>query len=183
MGEDRVRWSPQVGPMFGLAEGEAPASYEAYMDLVHPDDRAALQGDVRAALESGSDYRREFRALWPDGTVRWLASRAHVVTDGDGEAVSIVGVISDVTDRKRADVSAEFLARAGAVLAESLAVGPTLDRVARLAVPELADWCAVNLVGEDGGLEQVAVAHQDQTRVELARDTQDDVAVLAVRSR
>ena len=170
VGEDRVRWSPQVGPMFGLAAGEAPPSYEAYMDLVHPDDRATLAADVRGAVESGEDYQREFRAVWPDGTCRWLASRAHALSDAGGETTAIVGLIADVTERRRRLAAAEYLARAGGVLAESLAVEPTLERIAALAVPDLADWCAVNLLGEDGRLQQVAVAHQDPARVALARD-------------
>jgi PAS domain S-box-containing protein len=170
VGEDRVRWSPSVGPMFGLQEGESPASFEEYLELVHPDDRARLQSEVRQALESGQDYNREFRTRWADGTVRWLSSRAHVLSGEDGAPAAIVGLIADTTERRLRALAAEFLARAGTVLAESLAVEPTLERVAQLAVPELADWCSVSLASEGGGVENVAVAHQDPARVALARE-------------
>jgi PAS domain S-box-containing protein len=169
VGEDNVRWSELVGPMFGLAHGESPASYDAYLRLIHPDDRPGLQEQVRTALERGEDYEREHRALWADGTVRWVHSRAHVVRGEDGAVRSIVGLISDVTERKQRAVAAEYLAEASVVLAESLAVEPTLERIAELAVPALADWCTVHLADEERGISQVTVTHQDPAKVELAR--------------
>ncbi len=63
-----------------------------------------------------------------------------------------------------------FLAEASAVLASSLDYQVTLDRLARLAVPELADWCVVDMVAEDGSIRQLAVAHPDPARVALAWD-------------
>ena len=62
-----------------------------------------------------------------------------------------------------------FLAEAGRVLGSSLDVEETLQRVARLVVPRMADWCAIELPDERGELEQLAVAHVDPTKVETAR--------------
>jgi PAS domain S-box-containing protein len=167
---DDVRWSPNLGPMYGLQRGESPASYEAYSELVHPDDRDGLAADVAKAVSEGRGYEREYRALWPDGrTLRWLHSRAHVLPGDDGRPQAVLGVITDITDRKRRERASEFLAQAGAVLAQSLEESATLERIAQLAVPELADWCSVHLADENGVLRQVAVAHQDPARVELAR--------------
>jgi PAS domain S-box-containing protein len=76
--------------------------------------------------------------------------------------------------RARAEQAREqldFLARASALLAESLELEPTLQRVAQLAVPRIADWCAVDLADE-GGIRNVAVAHVDPGKVELARALQ-----------
>jgi PAS domain S-box-containing protein len=67
----------------------------------------------------------------------------------------------------------EFLARASAELASSLDYEATLATVARLAVPEMADWCAVDLLDEDGGIRRLAVAHQDPARVERVRHLQE----------
>ncbi len=63
-----------------------------------------------------------------------------------------------------------FLAEASEVLAASLKVDETLERIANLAVPRLADWCAIDMLGADGAIELVAVAHVDPSKVELARD-------------
>ena len=66
-----------------------------------------------------------------------------------------------------------FLAEAGAALSFSLDYRVTLTRVAHLAVPQLADWCAVDVLGEDGSLERLAVAHQDPEKVTLAYELQE----------
>src|SRR5205807_3945665 len=63
-----------------------------------------------------------------------------------------------------------FLAGASEALAELLDVPSVLQRVAGLAVPHFADWCAVDLLAPDGTLERVAVAHPDPKQVERARD-------------
>ncbi len=63
----------------------------------------------------------------------------------------------------------QFLADASTLLASSLDVEATLERIAELAVPQFADWCAVGLVGDGGRLEPVAVAHRDPAKVEVGR--------------
>jgi PAS domain S-box-containing protein len=68
---------------------------------------------------------------------------------------------------------AAFLAEAGRVLSASLDYEATLKAVARLAVPAIADWCAVDIVGERGSLQRLAVAHVDPQKIELARVLQE----------
>ncbi len=68
---------------------------------------------------------------------------------------------------------AAFLADAGTALSASLDYQATLKAVARLAVPTIADWCAVDVVGEKGALERLAVAHVDPQKIELARTLQE----------
>jgi signal transduction histidine kinase len=72
-------------------------------------------------------------------------------------------------DAAWAEQRATFLAEAGAVLASSLEYDETLRRIARLAVPRFADWCAVDIVGDHGAIERLAVAHVDEEKIELAR--------------
>jgi GAF domain-containing protein len=66
-----------------------------------------------------------------------------------------------------------FLAEASEVLASSLDYRATLASVARLAVPTLADWCAVDVLGEDGSLERLAVEHQDPEKIRLAHELEE----------
>src|SRR5436190_22367529 len=63
-----------------------------------------------------------------------------------------------------------FLLRASELLGESLDYEETLQRVADLAVPDVADWCSVDLIDDDGSIQQVAVAHIDPEKVALARE-------------
>ena len=66
-----------------------------------------------------------------------------------------------------------FLAEASSTLASSLDYKTTLASIARLAVPYLADWCAVDVTGEDGAIQRLAVAHVDLAKVEMVRELED----------
>jgi PAS domain S-box-containing protein len=102
---------------------------------------------------------------------RWSRVQSTPVFDRNGEVRLAINVIEDITDLKRAEHGHRFLAEASHLLAASLDYADTLRTVARLAVPEVADWCAVDLATGDA-VERVAVAHVDPARVELAREVQ-----------
>jgi len=98
---------------------------------------------------------------------RWSRIKAQPLRALDGRVTQAINVIEDITDLKQAEETQRLLAEAGRVLAGSLDPEDTLQRVAWLAVPELADWCMVDIVGERG-LERAAVGHADPARAELA---------------
>jgi PAS domain S-box-containing protein len=124
---------------------------------------AAMRGERAEPLLVRSLDRRS-------GLERWLLHKATPVLDQDGQVSLIVNVIEDLTDVKRAELGQRLLAEAGKELASSLDYEQTLQRVAALAVPQLADWCGVRIRGPDDQLEQVAVAHVDPQKVALARE-------------
>ena len=76
----------------------------------------------------------------------------------------------DITSQKRADEASRYLTKASDILNRSLDYQETLQELARLVVPELADWCTVDIVGAGGALSRVAVAHVDPERVRLAQE-------------
>jgi PAS domain S-box-containing protein len=102
------------------------------------------------------------------GEERWLLTKASALHDDSGAIELVINVIEDVTAEKRAQMRARFLAAAGQALASSLDYQETLRTVAGLAVPQVADWCVVDLLDDEGDHEQVAVAHVDAARVALA---------------
>jgi PAS domain S-box-containing protein len=104
------------------------------------------------------------------GTVRWLSLKATPVPDEMGSLALVVSVVEDITQEKRRELSQRLLAQAGRELASSLDFEQTLQRVARLAVPVLGDWCRVAIRGAGNTLDQVAIAHADPAKVALARD-------------
>jgi PAS domain S-box-containing protein len=105
------------------------------------------------------------------GEERWTTIAATPVLDDRGRAVLAINVFRDVTESKRTEEAWRFLAEATAVLASSLEFETTLASVARLAVPHMADWCTVDLVGEgDAVRDQLAIAHVDPAKVEIARE-------------
>jgi PAS domain S-box-containing protein len=104
------------------------------------------------------------------GKALWLLHKATPVFDDDGALSLAVNVIEDITREKRAELTQRLLAEAGRELSSSLDYEQTLRDVARLAVPDFADWCGVSIRGAGPTLQQVAVAHVDPERVALARD-------------
>ena len=96
------------------------------------------------------------------GEERWLIVRASAITDpDDGSIAYAVNVFENVTEMKRAQLAERFMSRASQLLASSMDYTETLEQVARLAVPQLADWCAVDVLDERGELARVAVHHSD----------------------
>ena len=102
------------------------------------------------------------------GEEHWLVLKAAAVRDAEGEMEAAVTIIEDVTITKRLQLQSEFLARAATLLASSLDYQQTLRNVAGLVVPEIADWCAVDLFDADGRREPVALAHIDPAGLEVA---------------
>jgi len=102
------------------------------------------------------------------GADRWSRIQSTPVFDAEGAVRLAINVVEDISEIKRAEEGHRFLAEASRVLAGSLDYEETLGAVARLAVPHIADWCAVDLADGDE-LARVAVAHVDPAKVELAR--------------
>jgi PAS domain S-box-containing protein len=103
------------------------------------------------------------------GEERWLIVRSSAIADPDsGRVVYAVNVFENITELKRAQLAERFMAEASRVLASSMDYAETLTRIARLAVPQIADGCAVDVVGEGGEIERVAVHHGDPAMRALA---------------
>jgi two-component system, chemotaxis family, CheB/CheR fusion protein len=100
-----VEWSDTIEPMFGLAIGSFNNTYKAFLDIVHPDDRTILNEAVRACIESGVEYDVEHRIVLPDGSIRWMAETGDVQRRADGSAISMTGVVRNITDRRLAQAA------------------------------------------------------------------------------
>jgi PAS domain S-box-containing protein len=93
---------------FGRKPNE-PFSYQDLLAAVHPDDRARRLEVLNLAIATGSDYSIEYRNSWPDGSRHWVDVRARAVRRPDGSLKSLVGVCSDITARKVAEIEREAL--------------------------------------------------------------------------
>jgi len=98
------------------------------------------------------------------GKELWLRARARTVPGPDGEALYAVTAFEDVTELKEAEFAQTLLARTGELLTISNDYAETVERLAALPVPQLADWCSIFAPRADGTLEQVAIAHRDAER-------------------
>ncbi len=165
---NEVQWTDNLEAILGLAPNTFGKTFEAFRNLVHPDDRQAVEETVQRAIDERSKYEIEFRSIWPDGSIHWYVSKARIFTDSQGEPLRVVGVCLDVSERKRSEETSRFLSDASAVLSATVDYESTFRQVAQLSVPFFADWCIVDIVNKDGQLERVAIVHQDPVKLQAA---------------
>ncbi len=145
-----------------------------FPEITHPDDRDEDFGLFRRMVTGETrEYASEKRYVRKDGTVVWVSVNAALIRDAAGQPLHTVATIEDITERKRNEYALRFLVEASRTLSSSLDYRETLTSMARLAVPRLADWCAVDVLEEDGSVNNLAVAHQDPEKVALARELQE----------
>jgi serine phosphatase RsbU (regulator of sigma subunit) len=101
------------------------------------------------------------------GESRWERLKTAPLRDSDGHVVAAVTIIEDITAVKMAEVRTRVLADSGRILASTLDYEQTLRNVADVAVPDLADWCAVELIDADMRRRPVVVTHRGDEHHEL----------------
>jgi PAS domain S-box-containing protein len=121
----KVTWSENLEELHGQPPRSFRGTLDAFMDLVHPDDRARVQAALRQSLADGSAYEIEFRALRSDGGIEWIFGRGEVEMRG-GRPVRLTGLASNVTERKRAEEGRQLLA-AIVSSSEDAVISKTLD--------------------------------------------------------
>lgn len=95
-----LRWSEEVYRLFGRSPDTLSASYEAFLQAVHPDDRDKVVASVEKALTQGR-YQISHRVLWPDGSIRHMQEMGRVSYGKDGHPLRMVGTVQDITEAQR----------------------------------------------------------------------------------
>ncbi len=142
------------------------------IDQVHPDDRRMARRVWHHSLKSGEPYEVQYRLYHaPSASYRWVIGRAYPTLNGAGKPVKWYGTCTDIDEHKRAAQLQTFLAEASNQMNKSLDYLTNLEKVATLCVPEIADWCSVDMYNEaKGTIDQVVVAHADPQKISLARE-------------
>jgi PAS domain S-box-containing protein len=160
-----------------------------FQEITHPDD---LEGDLaqvkRLLAGELQTYVLEKRYLRKDGSTVWVNLTVSLVRDASGEPAYFIAAVEDITARKQTEEERDLLlvkeqlaraeavearrrlallAAAGPALSASLDYAKTLEGITRLLVPELADWCLLDVVEEDGSIKQLAAAHADPEKEDL----------------
>jgi PAS domain S-box-containing protein len=187
-----LSWNKGAQQITGYAADEIIGRH---FSLFYPGE-SVRAGRPERALEIASSTGRLEEETWrirKGGDQFWASVVLTAVRDERGQLRGFIKIVRDLSERREADANShrlaietaareaaqesqirlKFLADAGAALAESLDHIATLARVARLAVPILADWCAVSVADENGNFRRVAVVHRDPAKRELARTYQD----------
>jgi PAS domain S-box-containing protein len=190
VGGNAVSWSDELYRMFGLEPQSEPCTFESYLARVHPGDRERVGAILERAVREGGGFDFEQRIVRPRGEVRTLHSRGHAIAGKNGETVRLVGTSQDVTGQRdaaarelellheqalrrvaeQAEKRSRLLAEVSRNLASSLDFEVTLRNLAFTVVPDVADWCTIDVVGEDGRTHRVVTAHPDPEKQRLAEE-------------
>jgi diguanylate cyclase (GGDEF)-like protein/PAS domain S-box-containing protein len=103
VGADTVTWSEVLYQIYGIDPHEHEATFGGYLERLHPDDRERVTAAIERALAEQCSFAFDERIVRPDGAIRILASRGHVVTGSDGRPERMVGICQDVTESRRAE--------------------------------------------------------------------------------
>ncbi len=112
-------WSDELYRIYGTEPRSFNASYEKFMEFIHPDDRAHVQAVHAEAFRTCEPYHMEERIVRADGDVRVLATTGEVATDAEGRPARIYGICRDVTDQRRAENAARRQSERFEALVES----------------------------------------------------------------
>jgi len=108
---DRIRWSEELYRMFGLKPQQFEATFAAFLDSVHPDDRERVKHTIAAAFDSLQPFEFEHRIVRAtDDEVRVMQARGRILTDAAGRVVRMTGSGQDITERKQAEQHLQQLA-------------------------------------------------------------------------
>jgi len=162
-----------------------------FQDTTHPDDLEGDLAQMRLLLEGElQTYTMEKRYLRKGGPEVWVNLTVSLVRDASGKPAYFIAVVEDISERKKTEEERDLLlvreqlaraeavaarrrltllAAAGPALAASLDYEQTLEDITRLLVPELADWCLLDIVEDDGSVNQLAAAHAEEEKEDLLR--------------
>ncbi|MEH2326696.1 MAG: PAS domain S-box protein [Nostoc sp.] len=144
-----------------------------FQSLTHPDDlEVDWENGRRVLAKEISGYSLEKRYIRKDGSIVWVNLTSSAVWDTKGQPKYALGIIEDISkrqvalhERKQVETTQKFLVEASTLLAASLDYEITLESVANLAVPTLADWCIVDVFQKDWSSKQIAIAIADPTKL------------------
>ena len=101
---ETIHWSQETYRLYGFdPEGGMPP-FEALLQRIHPEDRGRFVDDLERAIRERANYEMIFRAVLPDGTLKYILGIGHPVFNASGDVVEFVGAVMDITERKRAEV-------------------------------------------------------------------------------
>ncbi|HEY2475084.1 MAG TPA: SpoIIE family protein phosphatase [Candidatus Cybelea sp.] len=147
---------------------EGSSLEDQWATAVHRDDFRRTRQEVKKGIKSGSPFELELRLMRADGESRWFSVNISPL-EASARGKGWLGICTDIDDYKRQGQRFEFLAQAGEVLAESLDLDTTLNRLLAIIVPEFGDWAAIDLFDEIDRLKTVAVIHADPKKMRLVR--------------
>jgi PAS domain S-box-containing protein len=130
--DNRIVWTREHERLWGFAPGEFDGTYASFQSRVHPDDLAQIDAGLARAMARRDPYAAEFRVVWPDGSVHWVAGRGEFIFDATDRQARMYGTVTEITERKRTEAALrESEARLRLVIEHAPAALAVFDRELR----------------------------------------------------
>lgn len=97
---DKLIWDDRVYELYGVEQEKFPANYEAWLNLLHPEDVDNANRTINSAINDQQDYQTEFRIVLPDGSIKYIKAFGQVLRDSNGIPVRMIGINYDITEQK-----------------------------------------------------------------------------------
>lgn len=155
---DRLTWSDEIYRIFEIDPAHFGASYEAFVETIHPEDREMVNQAYLDSVRNRRRYEIEHRLLMPDGRVKYVRERGETFYDAEGKPVRSIGTVQDITEVKRAAEALEWSEAFNRALSESVPDGiVTIDEHGRIvtfnpAAERIFGYRSEEVIGRNVGL-------------------------------
>ena len=161
-----IQWISETGKDALCISDLSAVIGKSWIDFWQGEERVSAREAVQAAARGGTGNLVGRMTI--DGRTRWWDVVVTPILDANGQPEKLLAVSRDITERKQDEQTTRFLADTNAALAELTDYQSTLHKVANLAVPFFADWCAVDMLEPDGSVKRLAITHTDPIKAQLA---------------
>jgi len=131
-----LTWSDEVYRMFGLEPQQFRASYEAFLDNIHPDDKEMVNQAYTDSVRNRTPYSIVHRLLLKDGTIKYVEERGETLYNADGQPLRSIGIVQDITERKKAE---DVLRQSEEKFAKAFRLGPEAMSIIELESGRIID--------------------------------------------
>jgi PAS domain S-box-containing protein len=184
----QIIWLGHLARLFGLAPDEFEGTYPGFEKRIHPEDREGLSRVLQRAREERSEAAYEYRAIWPDGSIHWIAGLGRFIYNEVDQPVRMYGAVYDITARKQAEAERERLFnelkqshQQQRTLTRRLVEVQETERQALTA--ELHDRVGQNLTGLSINLQNMKALLPSKTALRLAAKFDDVQALIEDTTR
>ncbi|NTU84022.1 MAG: response regulator [Chloroflexales bacterium] len=170
-----ITFTEAASTHFGLRPDQLTRTMDEWIAAIYAPDRPRYMQAVTAAMTTDHVYQLQLRVHAVDGRLIWIEVHGTVLRDADGRPARLIGVVHDISAEKRRELAQAMHAAISQVLSRSLDLAAMLQAIARLPLPDLADYCAIHLHGDDGVAVPVASMHVDPVKQALLAQLQRPV--------
>lgn len=166
---DTVIWDEHMFKLFGLKLGAFTGSYNAVLNLIHPDDRNYFHDQVTKSLDYGNELKIEFRILFSDGSVHYLADRGKLFYDEFGHPLRMTGVCWDMTEAKRNEIELQKAKEIAEELAEKAEEASRVKSAFLAAMSHEIRTPLNGVIGMTGLLRDTQLTQEQREYIETVR--------------